>query len=304
MTASQHMVQANGLRFRTMVDGPPQADMFILLHGFPDGAELWSRQVDALAKAGSLAVAPDLRGYGLSGAPAEKESYSIDHLVDDVAALIKAFGRESAHVAGHDWGAVVAWFFAARHPEMTKTLTALSVGHPAALAAASKEDEDQQARSRYVGFFLLEGKAERVLAEDDYRRLRLTWSIGPNPEAVPRAVVDHFARSLARPGRLTAALNYYRANLNHPTESSIPRGPRRTAVGAAWEGLAGIGPIATPTVLLWGDQDPALGRRGVEDTHTYMEGEYELRVLEGAGHWLNFDRPDEVSRALTDAANR
>ena len=290
MTASQHMVQANGLRFRTMVDGPPQADMFILLHGFPDGAELWSRQVDALAKAGSLAVAPDLRGYGLSDAPADKESYAIDHLVDDVAALINAFGRESAHVAGHDWGAIVAWFFAARHPEMTKTLTALSVGHPAAIAAASKDDEDQQARSRYVGLFLLEGKAERVLAEDDYRRLRLTWSIGPNPEAVPRSVVEHFTRSLARPGRLTAALNYYRANL--------------TAVGAAWEGLANIGPIATPTVLLWGDQDPALGRRGADDTRTYVEGEYELRVLEGAGHWLNFDRPDEVSRALTDAANR
>jgi pimeloyl-ACP methyl ester carboxylesterase len=284
------MVQANGLRFRTMVDGPPQADMFILLHGFPDGAELWSRQVDALAKAGSLAVAPDLRGYGLTDAPDTKESYAIDHLVDDVAALIKAFGRESAHVAGHDWGAVVAWFFAARHPEMTKTLTALSVGHPAALAAASKEDEDQQARSRYVGLFLLEGKAERVLAEDDYRRLRLTWSIGPHPEAVQRSVVEHFTRSLARPGRLTAALNYYRANL--------------AAVGAAWEGLAGIGPIKTPTVLLWGDQDPALGRRGADDTRTYMEGEYELRVLEGAGHWLNFDRPDEVSRALTDAANR
>jgi pimeloyl-ACP methyl ester carboxylesterase len=290
MTASQHMVQANGLRFRTIVDGPPQADMFILLHGFPDGAELWSRQVDALAKAGSLAVAPDLRGYGLSDAPADKESYSIDHLVDDVAALIKAFGRESAHVAGHDWGAIVAWFFAARHPEMTKTLTALSVGHPAAIAAASKDDEDQQARSRYVGLFLLEGKAERVLAEDDYRRLRLTWSIGPNPEAVPRSVVEHFTRSLARPGRLTAALNYYRANL--------------TAVGAAWEGLANVGPIATPTVLLWGDQDPALGRRGADDTRTHMEGDYELRVLEGAGHWLNFDRPDEVSRALTDAANR
>jgi len=158
------------------------------------------------------------------------------------------------------------------------------------LAAASKEDEDQQARSRYVGLFLLEGKAEQVLAEDDYRRLRGTWSIGPNPETVPRSLVEHFARSLARPGRLTAALNYYRANL--------------TAVGAAWEGLSNIGPIATPTVLLWGDQDPALGRRGAEDTRTYMEGDYELRVLEGAGHWLNFDRPDEVTRALTDAANR
>src|SRR5260370_20090893 len=227
MTASQHMVQANGLRFRTRVDGPPQADMFMLLHGFPDGAELWSRQVDALRKDGCLAVAPDQRGYGLSDARDAKESYSIDHLVDDVAALIKAFGRESAHVAGNDWGAVVAWFFADRHPEMTKTLTALSVGHPAALAAASKGDEDQQARSRYVGLFLLEGKAERVLAEDDYRRLRLTWSSGPNPEAVPRSGVEDFTKSLGPPRRLTAAPHNYRANLPPPR--------------AAWERAANIG---------------------------------------------------------------
>src|SRR5260221_8468595 len=158
--------------------------MFILLHGFHEGAESWLRQVDAIAKTGHLAVAPDLRGYGLTDAPEAKESYAIDHLVDDVAALIKAFGRESAHVAGHDWGAIVAWFFADRHPEMTKTLTVLSVGHPAALAAASRDDEDQKARSSYIRLFLIEGKAEQVLAEDDHRRLRQMFSLGPNPEAV------------------------------------------------------------------------------------------------------------------------
>jgi pimeloyl-ACP methyl ester carboxylesterase len=289
MTASQHMVQANGLRFRTMVDGPPQGDLFILLHGFPEGAESWSRQVAALAKAGSLAVAPDLRGYGLTDAPDDKESYAIHHLVDDVAALVKAFGRESAHVAGHDWGAIIAWFFAARHPEMTKTLTVLSVGHPAAVAAASREDPDQQERSRYVALFLVEGKAEHVLAEDDYRRLRAMFA-RPNPEAVPRSVVDHFTRSLARPGRLTAALNFYRANL--------------AAEGGAWERLANVGPIKGPVALLWGDQDPALGRRSAEETGRFVDGEFKLTVLEGAGHWLQFERPGEVTRALADAATR
>jgi pimeloyl-ACP methyl ester carboxylesterase len=283
------MVQANGLRFRTMVDGPPQGDLFILLHGFPEGAESWSKQVAALAKAGSLAVAPDLRGYGLTDAPGDKESYAIDHLVDDVAALVKAFGRESAHIGGHDWGAIIAWFFAARHPEMTKTLTVLSVGHPAAVAAASREDPDQQERSRYVALFLVEGKAEHVLAEDDYRRLRAMFA-RPNPEAVPRTVVDHFTRSMARPGRLTAALNYYRANL--------------AAEGGAWEQLAKVGPIKAPVALLWGDQDPALGRRGAEETAQFVDGEFKFTVLEGAGHWLQFERPGEVTRALADAATR
>ena len=290
MTASQHMIKANGLRFRAMVDGPADGEMFILLHGFPEGAESWSKQVDALARAGFLAVAPDLRGYGLTDAPEGVESYAIDHLGDDVRFIITAFGRNAAHVAGHDWGAMVAWYFAGRYPEMTKTLTALSVPHPAALAAASRGDEDQQARSRYVGLFLIEGKAEEVLAGDDYRRIRSMFSLGPNPDAVPRSVIDHFTRSLSRPGRLTAALNYYRANL--------------VAGGGAWETPIRIGPITMPTTLLWGDQDPALGRSAAEATAQHVQGEYALEVLVGAGHWLQFERPAEVSRTLTAAASK
>jgi pimeloyl-ACP methyl ester carboxylesterase len=289
MTASQHMVQANGLRFRAMVDGPPQGELAILLHGFPEGAESWSNQVDGLAKAGFLAVAPDMRGYGLSDAPEGVQHYAIGHLVEDVAGIIKAFGRSQAHVAGHDWGAIVAWFFASRHPEMTRTLTVLSVGHPAALAAASREDEDQRSRSRYVALFLLEGKAEQVLADEDFRRLRAMFALGPSPDAVPRSVVDHFVRSLSRPRRLTAALNYYRANLSG---------------GAAWAGLAQDVKITAPTALLWGDQDPALGRRGAEETSRFVSAEYRLEVLEGAGHWLQFERPEAVTRSLIQAASK
>jgi pimeloyl-ACP methyl ester carboxylesterase len=287
MTASQHMVQANGLRFRAMVDGPADGDMFILLHGFPEGAESWTKQVDALAKAGHLAVAPDLRGYGLSDAPEGVDNYAIDHLVEDVAAIIKTFGRSKAHVAGHDWGALVAWFFAGRHPEMTKTLTALSVAHPAALAEASRVDEEQREKSRYVSLFLIEGKAEQVLSEDDSSRLRGAFALGPNPDAVPRAIVDHFTRSLSRPGRLTAALNYYRANLG--------------AGGGAWAALTQQLNITAPTTLVWGAEDHALGRRAVEATAGLVKGPYELEILEGAGHWLQFERPNEVSLALTRA---
>jgi pimeloyl-ACP methyl ester carboxylesterase len=282
------MVHGNGLRFRTIVDGPPDGDLFILLHGFPEGAESWSKQVDELAKAGCLAVAPDLRGYGLSDAPEGVEHYAIGHLVDDVVGIIEAFGRQEAHVAGHDWGALIAWFFASRHSEMARTLTVLSVPHPAALAAASAEDEDQQARSRYVGLFLMEGKAEHVLAADDYQRLRAMFAIGPTPDAVPRSVVDQFVKSVSRPGRLTAALNYYRANLS--------------SGGGAWAALAQQLRITMPTTLLWGDHDPALGRRAVEATAAHVEGEYRLEVLEGAGHWLQFERPDEITRSLTRAA--
>jgi pimeloyl-ACP methyl ester carboxylesterase len=287
VTTSTHMVRANGLRFRALVDGPPDGDLFILLHGFPEGAESWSHQLPVLARAGFLAVAPDMRGYGMTDAPQDVESYAIDHLVADTKALIESFGRTSAHVAGHDWGAVVAWYFAGAHPEMTKTLSALSVGHPAALAAASREDPDQQERSRYVGLFVLPGKAEEVLSADGYQRLRAMYRLGPNPDAMPAAVVESFTRSISRPGRLTAGLNYYRANLK--------------TGGAAWERLGRIGPIKSPTQLIWGDQDPALGRRSAEETASRVEGRYRLEVLEGAGHWLQFERPAQIGRWLSEA---
>ena len=285
MTASTHMVTANGLRFRTLVEGPPDGDMVMLLHGFPEGAESWAHQMHVLAHAGFLAVAPDQRGYGLSDAPEGVESYTIDHLVGDAKALVESFGRTTAHIAGHDWGGIVAWYFAGAHPQMTATLTSLSVGHPAAMAAASREDPDQQQRSSYIGLFLQAGKAEHVLADDDYRRLRAMYAIGPNPEAIPDRVVEGYVRSFARPGRLTAALNYYRANLG--------------TGGAAWERLLRMGDITSPTQLLWGDQDPAVGRRQAETTETHVRGRFHLEVLEGAGHWLQFERPDEVGLALS-----
>jgi pimeloyl-ACP methyl ester carboxylesterase len=280
MTASQHMVQVNGLRFRTMVDGPASGELAILLHGFPEGAESWTRQVDALARAGALAVAPDMRGYGLSDAPANVSDYEIDKLVSDVAGFIKAFGRESAHVAGHDWGAIVAWFFASRHPEMTKSLTVLSVGHPAAAAAAIRNDEDQAKRSEYIRLFLIEGKAEEVLSEDDHRRIRVMFGDIAGPAG------EQFIRSLSRPGRLTAGLNYYRANFGR---------------GLDWWSRANDVRVEAPTVLLWGDQDAFLGRWQAEHTRDQMTHEFRLDILEGAGHWLQFERPDDVSRALVGA---
>lgn len=284
MTASQHMVDANGLRFFTLADGPPDGEMVVLLHGFPEGAESWLKQVAALARAGFLVVAPDMRGYGRSDAPDQVGDYAMPNLVEDVAGIIKTFGRTNAHVAGHDWGAMVAWFFADRHPEMTKTLTVLSVGHPAALAAAAAEDDDQKTRSQYINLFLLEGKAESVLSEDGSRRLRAMLTSG-----IPDGIADQFVRSASRPGRLTAGLNYYRANLSRDN---------------LWTALGRELKIEAPTVLLWGDQDPALGRLQAENTARYMTGDYRLEVLEGAGHWLQFERPDDVSRSLVQAVSK
>ena len=284
MTASQHMIQANGLRFRVLADGPPDGELMVLLHGFPEGAESWTRQIDAIARSGALAVAPDMRGYGKSDAPPAVEDYRLDALIEDTAQVIKAFGRERAHVAGHDWGAMVAWYFAAAHPEMTQTLTVLSVGHPAALGEAVTNDPDQKTRSEYVRLFLMEGKAEHVLADDDFRRLRAMFG-----GKLPNSVVDAYVRSLSRPGRLTAGLNYYRANLSREQW---------------WAGLRANLKITSPTVLVWGDQDPALGRQQAEKSADHVDADFRLEVLEGAGHWLQFERPAEVGLSLTQVLSK
>jgi pimeloyl-ACP methyl ester carboxylesterase len=284
VTASQHMIQANGLRFRVLADGPPDGELVVLLHGFPEGAESWTRQIGAIAGAGALAVAPDMRGYGKTDAPPLVEEYRLDALVEDTAQIIKAFGRERAHIAGHDWGAMVAWFFAGAHPEMTQTLTVLSVGHPAALGHAVTTDPDQKARSEYVRLFLMEGKAESVLADDEYRRLR-----GMFGGKLPNAVLDGYVRSLSRPGRLTAGLNYYRANLSREHW---------------WAGLRPDLKITSPTALVWGDQDPALGRQQAEASSDHVAASFRLEVLEGAGHWLQFERPAEVGRCLTQVLSK
>src|SRR3989442_14827942 len=115
MTASTHMVNANGLRFRTLVEGPPDGDMFLLMHGFPEGAESWARQLHVLAHAGFLAVAPDLRGYGLTDAPEGVENYAIDHLVADANGLMAPFVRKAEPIACHDLGPAVYWYFTGTH---------------------------------------------------------------------------------------------------------------------------------------------------------------------------------------------
>jgi pimeloyl-ACP methyl ester carboxylesterase len=213
------------------------------------------------------------------------------HLVADVEGLISALGEDHVDLVGHDWGALVGWPFVSRHPRLVRSWTSLSIPHPTALANASgldgnaNPDPDQRERSSYIGLFHKVGKAEEVLLEHDAQRLRAMYRFGPNPDAVPEDTVNGFIGGFQREGRLTAGLNYYRANLKPAAYAAYPPCPR---------------PITPPTLLLWGDQDPALGRKGVEGTAALVEGPYRLIVLEGAGHWLQFERAGEVSRAIIE----
>lgn len=277
-------VTANSLNFRCLAAGPEAGELALLLHGFPEGAESWGAQLEALGEAGLRAVAPDLRGYGGTDCPVSEDAYRLSHLIDDVEGLIAGLGRDRCHLAGHDWGSLIGWSYVSYRPHRVLTWSALSVGHPDAFAETIRDDTDQQRRSTYIKLFLQPEKAEEVLSEGDFQRLRgMFRAAGPN--VIDDAQIDRFVRSLARPGRLTAGLNYYRANLGGEARRVFPPAPH---------------PITVPTQLIWGDQDPALGAGQARLTHRHVTGDYRLEVLEGAGHWLQFERPAEVAGLLLE----
>jgi pimeloyl-ACP methyl ester carboxylesterase len=160
-------VPVGELVFDALAAGPPDGELVLLLHGFPQSAEEWRAQLEALGDAGYRAVAPDQRGYSPRARPEEVEHYLPDHLVADVLAIADWLGGHRVHVVGHDWGALVAWRLAGRFPDRVRTLTAVSVPHPFAVAEAMGSDSgDQRARSAYIQLFRQEGLSERLLLAD------------------------------------------------------------------------------------------------------------------------------------------
>ena len=260
----------DGLVLDAMATGPSDGQVVLLLHGFPQSSWCWRGVWPALAAAGLHVVAPDQRGYSPGARPAEVQDYRMAALVADAVAVLDALGSDRAHVVGHDWGAAVAWQLAGRHPDRVRTLTAVSVPHPAAFATALRTDQDQRTRSRYMKDWqdpsteaaLLGGGLAAVLGDE------------------PGVDAEHYLRALRQPGALTAALSWYRA------QSAAD--------------LQGLGPILAPTLHVWSDADPALGPAATYGTAQHVAGPYRLEVLEGVGHWIPEAAADRLSALLLE----
>ena len=274
-------VEANGvrLRYRAMGRGP----LVLLLHGFPDFSYTWREQLPALAAAGYRAVAPDLRGYARSDKPRRVRSYDVDVLADDVAALVQALGeRRAAAVVGHDWGGVIAWRVAERHPGLVERLVVLNAPRPGAIARALRSPE-QLLRSSYAFFFQLPLLPELLLRAGDYALpLRMLRHGVLRPGAVTDEDLAHHRRALAQPRALTAALAYYRAAGRRMLRRrrSLPDGP-----------------VAAPVLVLWGERDPALAPWLADEQ---LEHSRRGRLVRHhlAGHWVHLDEPAAVSQAI------
>jgi pimeloyl-ACP methyl ester carboxylesterase len=265
------------LTFDVRVDGPDDGRPVLLLHGFPETSASWARVTPLLTEAGLRTYAPDQLGYSPGARPDEVDAYAVTNLAQVTADLMTALDIPRADVVGHDWGANVAWALAAWHPDRVRSLTAVSVPHPAAYTAAYRADPEQKERSAYIRLFWQEGKAEQVLLEDDLRRIRRM--LGPEAETgVPAEAVDEYVAVLSAPGALTAALNWYRAM------SSATR----------------VDPIEVPTTYVWSDGDVAIGRTAAEACADHVRGDYRFVELAGITHWIPEQAPEQLARVILD----
>jgi pimeloyl-ACP methyl ester carboxylesterase len=269
-------------RIHYMEAGPPDGPAVVLLHGFPDFWYSWRHQIPALAAAGFRAIAPDMRGYNLSSRPAEVSAYEPRRLAGDIRDLIRERGAPKACVAGHDWGAAVAWVLAMAHPEVVERLAILNVPHPRRMLDALRRPGRQLAKSWYMFFFQLPWLPERAVRADDWRAFRYGFEHDARPGAFTPADIERYREAWSQPGATTATINYYRASLRRP--------------GAARQ--SALGPVTAPTLVIWGEHDRYLSSELAEPRREDVPGLTRVVRLPEASHWVQHDEPDRVSELL------
>jgi pimeloyl-ACP methyl ester carboxylesterase len=284
-------LQANGLRFSALTQG--EGEVVICLHGFPDHARSFRLQLPVLAEAGYRAIAPTMRGYEPSSQPADAD-YHLVRMAEDVVGWLDHLGVERAHLVGHDWGAAIAYVAGALAPERFGSLTTLAVPYGGRLQDGIRKLPSQILNSWYMIFFQLRGLADFAVETRDWAlidKLWRDWSPGWDPgEDEKRAL----KRTLAQPGVKAAALGYYRAMFD--TRSEAAKQTRELSEAK----------VSVPTLALTGVLDGCIDTRLYD--HTMLAADFpaglEVYRMEGAGHFLHQEKPQEFNVLLLDWLKR
>ena len=273
----EHLLDIGGLPFFVLEEGPADGSPVLLLHGFPDSSALWRHQIPALAAAGHRVIVPDQRGFGRSVKPAAVDDYAVPHLVGDVIGILDTLGVTRPAVVAHDWGAAIGWALASLVPDRVERLTVHSVGHPSGYFSGGT---DQLEKSWYMLWFLLPGVAEQGLAADDWRFLR-GWARDAHDidQWIAHFEADH-------PANLTAALNWYRANID----------PLAFAGGPGLE----LPPVGCPVLGIWSDGDHYCDEAQMAGSSAYVTGRWRYERITGSSHWIPVDAPDQLNKLLLD----
>jgi pimeloyl-ACP methyl ester carboxylesterase len=260
----------------------------LLLHGFPEAAFVWDEVMQRLAPQAAC-VAPNLRGYPGSSAPAGIEAYRSRHLVADIAAAIEALGAPVDVLVAHDWGGALAWALAAQRPELMRRLLIVNAPHPAAFLRELRDNPAQRSASAYMNF-LCRPDAEALLAEDGHARL---WPFfGATPAWLTPELRERYQASWK--SGLTGPLNYYRASPLRPAT-----GPDDALHTLAWPDEAVT--VRVPTTVLWGERDHALLPALLHGLERWVP-ELQVRRVPEASHWIVHEQPalvvDQILRLL------
>jgi len=276
-------IEANGLSF-TIDEAGDGDDVALFLHGFPESRHSWRFQLPLLASLGWRAVAPDLRGYGDSSRPKGAANYRVETLTDDVAAIFDALGAKRRLLIAHDWGAVIAWVFAQRKLRHLDGLVIMNVPHPAVFAKElRRKGSKQPGRSWYVMFFQIPWLPEKALtARGAQGIVRAFRDMAVDKTRFTDADLEPYRVNALKPGAMTAMINYYRGNF---------------ASGLKPWSDADQPPIAVPTLMVWGEEDAALGIELTEGYEPYVN-DLTLERLPGVSHWVQQEAPEAVNARL------
>ena len=281
MSITTRTIEANGFRFA--VDEAGEGDHLALcLHGFPESRFSWRFQLPLLAELGYRAWAPDLRGYGeTEPKPQDVASYRVERLMEDVAALIDASGAKTVTLLAHDWGAGVGWTFAINRIRPLERLVIMNLPHPAVMQANLRRNWAQLKRSWYMFFFQLPAIPERALTRNDAQGIRRAFfDMAVDKTNFGPEILDRYARDAQRPGAMRAMINWYRAAFRSPGK------------------LAGPYPVLeTPTLIIWGEQDGALGVELLDGTEAHVRN-LTIERLPGVSHWVQQEAPGKVNAIL------
>jgi epoxide hydrolase 4 len=278
------VLHINGIALHVVLAGPASGKPLIFLHGFPEFWFAWRHQIDHFVSSGYRVIIPDQRGYNLSDKPAGVASYSIDLLARDVVGVLDNVAGSKAFVVGHDWGAAVSWYLAARYPDRIHRAAMLSVPHPRVFMNNLIMSPGQLRRSWYIFFFQLPWLPEFIMHRRDWALLVRGLRDTSAPGVFSDSDLKHYKESWAKKGALTAMLNWYRAALFRPSKLALdPEGSR----------------VKVPALLIWGKNDQFAGEAMARESLQYCD-DGRLEMFETASHWVQHEEPAQLNNLLSE----
>ena len=273
----------NGIAIHVVLAGPASGKPLIFLHGFPEFWFAWRLQIDHFVSSGYRVIIPDQRGYNLSDKPAGIANYSIDLLARDVVGILDTVADSSAFVVGHDWGAAVTWYLAARYPERVSRAAMLSVPHPRIFIKNLIISPAQLRKSWYLLFFQVPWLPECMLRRRDWALLVRALRNTSPPGVFSDPDLEQYKKSWAKKGALTAMLNWYRAALLRPSQFALDPEASRVKV---------------PALLILGKNDQFVGQAMARESLQYCDDGH-LEMFETATHWIQHEEPVQVNTLLS-----